>query len=169
MPAPIITLLSLTNATSLWGCHHDCIPWESFVTQLPRGIQSFGNPTEMLHLFYYTEQHTTSKIKVDNNNINYTITLRHGGSILTPGTQNPWLKLKHTKCTWPVQYQSSRFTMLTMLGCHICFIFVLSYWTTYHLNWVDILLFSLNWDTRACYFLVLNNKMIPLLTAAFCS
>ena len=34
----------------------------------PRGIQLFGNTTEMSHLFYYTEQHTTHKIKEDNNN-----------------------------------------------------------------------------------------------------
>ena len=29
------------------------------VTKLPRGIQSFGNTTEMLHLFHYTKQHST--------------------------------------------------------------------------------------------------------------
>ena len=32
-------------------------------------------------------------------------------------------------------------------------IFVLSYKTTHHLNWVLISLFSLSWDTCACYFL----------------
>ena len=31
-------------------------------------------------------------------------------------------KLKLTKLTWAVQYRSSRFIVLTMLGCHTCFL-----------------------------------------------
>ena len=31
-------------------------------------------------------------------------------------------KLKLTIITWAVQYLSSRFTVLTILGCHVCFI-----------------------------------------------
>ena len=75
-------------------------------------------------------------------------------------------KLNLTKLTWPVQYLSSKFTVLTMLRCHtsICFIRA------------NNLPFQLGWDytleTLAhviLFIVVLNNKIIPLLTVAFCS
>ena len=57
---------------------------------------------------------------------------------------------------WNLQKSLGQFNIrVAGLPCWPCWdvVFVLSYRTNYHLNWVEVILFSLNWDTHACYFL----------------
>ena len=82
-----------------------------------------GNPTGMSYFFYYTKQPP-----------------------LTPGHPKP-------KTSWNLQNSLGQCNFRAAgLPCWPCWdvLFVLSYRTTYNLNWVEILLFSLNWDNRAC-------------------
>ena len=112
------------------------------VTMLTRGRLSCWQPTGMSYLFYYTEQ------------------------LPPPHPRAPKIheKLKLTKLTWAVLFRSSRFTVLTMFGYTTCICFILPEQPTistglrfYFFPWIETLAH-----------VVLNNKIVPLLTAAFC-
>ena len=92
--------------------------------QCSRGVDNHvGNPTGMSYLFYYTEHPPP--------------TLGHPKSMTSWNLQNSLEQCNFGAAGLP------RWPCWDVL-------FVLSYRTTYHLNWAENLLFSLNWDTRAC-------------------
>ena len=94
--------------------------------QCSRGVDyHVSNPAGMSHLFYYTEQHPPSP----------------------PGTQNP-VQVETYKTHLGSVISEQQVYRADHVGIYYMYLIYPS-WTTYHLNWVEILLFPLNWDTRA--------------------
>ena len=113
--------------------------------QCSRGVDyHVSNPAGMSHLFYYTEQHPPPPSS-------------------PPRTQNP-RQVETYKTHLGSVISEQQVYRADHVGIYYIYLIYPS-WTTYHLNWVEILLFPLI-ETLAQ--VVPNNKIIPLLTAAFC-
>ena len=76
------------------------VGWPAWWSTPSEHCHPVGHPTGISYLFYYTEANKRPLSRARK---------KHD-------------KLKPTKLTWAVQYLRSWFTVLTMLGCHICFV-----------------------------------------------